>query len=55
MEDNSNPTVEVKLAEDKMTASVIVTFPFMDQALAFGEVCKALLEKMPTIAKAPEF
>ena len=54
MEDNSNPTVEVKLAEDKMTASVIVTFPFMDQALAFGEVCKALLEKMPTIAKVPE-
>lgn len=54
MEDNSNPTVEVKLAEDKMTASVIVTFPFMDQALAFGEVCKALLEKMQTIAKAPE-
>ena len=54
MEDNSNPTVEVKLAEDKMTASVIVTFPFMDQALAFGEVCKELLEKMPTIAKVPE-
>ena len=54
MKDTSKPIVEVKLAEDKMTASVIVTFPFMDQALAFGEVCKVLLEKMPTIAKAPE-
>lgn len=54
MEDNSNPTVEVKLAEDKMTASVIVTFPFMDQALAFGEVCRNLLQKMPLVANPPE-
>ena len=50
-EDNVKPEVEVKLAEDAMTASVVVTFPFMDQALAFGEVCRTLLAKMPAIAK----
>ena len=54
MSDNDKPEVEVKLAEDGMTASVTVTFPFVDQALAFGEVCRVILEKMPTIAKAPE-
>ena len=51
MEDTDKPEVEVKLAEDGMTASVVVTFPFMDQALAFGEVCRVLINKMPTIAK----
>ena len=54
MEDNSNPIVEVKLAEDGMTASVVVTFPFMDQALAFGEVCRNLLQKMPLVANQTE-
>ena len=53
-EDNDKPGVEVKLAEDGMTASVVVTFPFMNQALAFGEVCRVLVNMMPTIAKAPE-
>ena len=54
MENNDKPTVEVKLAESGMTASVTITFPFMDQALAFGEVCRTLLEKMSVVAKAPE-
>ncbi len=54
MEDNSNPTVEVKLAESGMTASVVVTFPFMSQALVFGEVCRNLLQKMPLVANPPE-
>ena len=54
MEDNSNPIVEVKLAEDGMTASVVVTFPFMEQALAFGEVCRNLLQKMPLVANPQE-
>ena len=48
------PEVEVKLAEDALSASVVVTFPFMDQALAFGEVCRTLLANMPTIAEQPE-
>ena len=52
--DNDKPRVEVKLAEDGKTASVAVTFPFMDQALAFGEVCRALLEKMPTALEVPK-
>ncbi len=51
MEDTDKPIVEVKLAESGMTASVVVTFPFIDQALAFGEVCRTLLEKMPVVAK----
>jgi hypothetical protein len=53
MEDNDKPIVEVKLANDGMTASVVVTFPFMEQALAFGEVCKNILVKMPMVAKVP--
>ena len=54
MEDIDKPTVEVNLAESGMTASVTITFPFMDQALAFGEICRTLLEKMPMVAKVPE-
>lgn len=54
MEDTDKPEVEVKLAESGMDASVTITFPFMDQALAFGEVCRTLLEKMPMVAKASE-
>ena len=45
-EDNVKPKVEVKLAEDKMTASVVITFPLLDQALAFSEVCRVLINKM---------
>ena len=54
MKNNDKPKVKVKLAEDAMSASVVVTFPLMDQALAFGDLCRTLLEKMPVVAKAPE-
>ena len=54
MSDNDKPEVKVKLAEDGMTASVTVTFPFVDQALAFGEVCRVILEKMPTVLEVQD-
>lgn len=54
MKDNDKPIVEVKLANDKMTASVVVTFPFLDQAIAFSEVCKNLLVKMPIVTNVPK-
>ncbi len=53
MKNNDKPTVEVKLAKSDMTASVTITFPFMVQALAFGDLCRTLLEKMSVVAKAP--
>ena len=54
MKDNDKPIVEVKLANDKMTASVVVTFPFLDQAIAFSEVCRNLLVKMPIVTNVPK-
>lgn len=50
MEDNDDPIVEVKLAEDKETSSVVVTFPFHAQALAFGDICRKIISEMKIIA-----
>lgn len=54
MENNDKPEVEVKLAEDEMTDSIVVTFPFKNLAFA-DEVCRVPINKMPLIAKALEF
>ena len=54
MKDSSKPTVEVKLSDGGETASVVVEFPFAEQAFAFGEVVNVLLQKMPQVAKVPE-
>ena len=54
MKDNDTPIVEVKTAEDYSAASVIVTFPFVTQAVAFSEICNAILTKMNSIANVPE-
>lgn len=54
MSDNDKPKIEVKTAEDYSTASVIVTFPFVTQAVAFSEICNAILTKMNSIASIPK-
>jgi hypothetical protein len=54
MKDNDKPIVEVKTAEDYSIASVIVTFPFLTQAVAFSEICNVILNKMNSVAKVPK-
>lgn len=54
MKDNDKPKIEVRTAEDYSTASVIVTFPFVSQAVAFSEICNSILTKMNSIANVPK-
>lgn len=55
MNDTDDPIVEVKLAEDKETSSVVVTFPFHAQALAFRDICHTIVSKMKIIAAPQNF
>lgn len=54
MNDTDKPIVEVKLSPDNSTASVVVTFPFAEQAFEFREVINTLLNHMPQITTTPD-
>lgn len=54
MNDIDKPTVEVQFSPDKSTASVVVTFPFAEQAFEFRDVVNALLNHMPQVTATPD-
>lgn len=54
MNNTDKPVVEVKLSPDNSTASVVVTFPFAEQAFEFREVVNSLLNHMPQVMATPD-
>lgn len=45
MEDTDDPVIKVITTEDHSTASVVITFPFVDQAYSFRDICFTILNK----------
>lgn len=54
MNDTDKPEVVLKIAEDRSEASVIVKFPWTEQAMAFENIIRAMLNGMPKITSVPK-
>ena len=54
MDDTDRPKIELKTSEDMSEASVIVTFPYLEQALEFQKIVKAMIDGMPKVTSIPK-
>ena len=53
MDDTDRPKIELKTSEDMSEASVVVTFPYLEQALEFQKIVKAMIDGMPKVISIP--
>ena len=53
MDDTDKPKIELKTSEDMSEASVIVTFPYLEQALEFQRIVKAIIDGMLKVLSIP--
>ena len=54
MDDTDRPKIELKTSEDMSEASVIVTFPFLTQAMEFRKIVKAIIDGMLKVISIPK-
>ena len=54
MNDTDKPKIELKTSEDMSEASVTVTFPYLEQAMEFQKIVRALLDGMPNVISIPK-
>lgn len=54
MNDTDKPKIELKLSEDMSEASVIVTFPYLKQAIEFQKIVKVMIDGMLNVISIPK-
>lgn len=54
MNDTDKPKIELKTSEDMSEASVTVTFPYLEQAMEFQKIVKAIIDGMSIVISIPK-